>query len=85
MAYKSFLCCLVVLHFVRPFFCDDHHRTRCTLLVHEKVLQLFWVSFASDAKLLVLESDFDQCLDRRFVIGFWDLGSLLHESSHEVL
>jgi hypothetical protein len=27
---------------------------------------------------------FDQCLDHRFVIGFWDLGSLLHESSHEV-
>jgi hypothetical protein len=27
---------------------------------------------------------FDQFLDRCFVIGFWDLGSLLHESSHEV-
>jgi hypothetical protein len=54
---KSFLCCLVVLHFARPLFCDDHHRTRCILPVHEKVLQLSWVSFASDAKLLVLESD----------------------------
>jgi hypothetical protein len=54
---KSFLCCLVVLHLVWPLFCDDYHQTRCILLVHEKVLQLFWVSFASDAKLLVLESD----------------------------
>jgi hypothetical protein len=27
---------------------------------------------------------FDQCLDRCFVISFWDLGSLLHESSHEI-
>jgi hypothetical protein len=27
---------------------------------------------------------FDQCLDRCFVIGFRGLGSLLHESSHEV-
>jgi hypothetical protein len=27
---------------------------------------------------------FNQCFDRCFVIGFWDLGSLLHESSHEV-
>jgi hypothetical protein len=27
---------------------------------------------------------FNQCFDCCFVIGFWDLGSLLHESSHEV-
>jgi hypothetical protein len=27
---------------------------------------------------------FDQCLDCCFVTGFWNLGSLLHESSHEV-
>jgi hypothetical protein len=27
---------------------------------------------------------FNQWFDRRFVIGLWDLGSLLHESSHEV-
>jgi hypothetical protein len=53
----SFLGCLVLFHFVQPLFCDDHHPTRCILLVHEKVLQLPWVSFASDAKLLVLELD----------------------------
>jgi hypothetical protein len=54
---RSFFCCLAELHFVQPLFCDDHHRTRCTLPVHEKVLQPSWVSFASDAKLLVLESN----------------------------
>jgi hypothetical protein len=27
---------------------------------------------------------FDQCLDRCFVIGLWDLRPLLHEPSHEV-
>jgi hypothetical protein len=52
----SFLCCLVELRFVQLLFCDDHHRTRCTLQVHEKVHQLSWVSFASNVKLLVLES-----------------------------
>jgi hypothetical protein len=50
---RSFLYCLAELHFVQPLFCDDHHQTRCTLPVHEKVLQPSWVSFSSDAKLFV--------------------------------
>jgi uncharacterized protein YhhL (DUF1145 family) len=53
----SFLYFLVVLHFVQLLFCDYRHRTKCTLQVHEKVHQLSWVSFTSDVKLLVLESD----------------------------
>jgi hypothetical protein len=40
MISKSFPCCLALLHFVRPLFCGDHHRTRCTFLVREKVHQL---------------------------------------------
>jgi hypothetical protein len=45
---KSFLYCLVMLHFVQLLFCDDHHRTRCTLQVHEKVHLL---SFASSCQV----------------------------------
>jgi hypothetical protein len=54
---KSFLYCLVVLHFVRPLFCDDHHQIICIVQVHEKVHQLCLASFVSSAKPLVLESD----------------------------
>jgi hypothetical protein len=62
------------------------------IIIRQDVLFQFMKKFFNCLRFLLRQmrscwsgsQTFDQCLDRCFVIGFWNLGSLLHECSHEV-